>query len=168
MKPRPTTHCLRGHELTGDNVYVRANGKRYCRACNNGTVRAASPSIWTEGELAMLRRLMEEGKKPDEIAAIMGISISRVKSRLYRENMTEEQRAAHAKRKLDWARKNSPVAELRECRTYINAAATVASRPSAELIAAAAVRAAAPPRDLTGAFLGDPPQGFSALDRRGA
>lgn len=27
------THCIRGHELTGDNLYVYPNGGRYCRAC---------------------------------------------------------------------------------------------------------------------------------------
>lgn len=35
MKPRPTTHCLRGHDLTGANLYVRADGSRYCRACRD-------------------------------------------------------------------------------------------------------------------------------------
>ncbi|WP_443217247.1 HNH endonuclease signature motif containing protein [Sphingobium sp. YC-XJ3] len=30
---RPRTHCLRGHEFAGDNLFVGRGGKRYCRAC---------------------------------------------------------------------------------------------------------------------------------------
>lgn len=32
------THCIRGHELAGDNLMVRQGGKRRCRTC----IRAAS------------------------------------------------------------------------------------------------------------------------------
>ena len=28
------THCVHGHEWAAGNTYVRANGKRACRACN--------------------------------------------------------------------------------------------------------------------------------------
>jgi hypothetical protein len=38
----------------------------------------------------------------------------------------------------------------------------------ADVLAAREARAAAPPRDLTGALQGDPPAAFSELDRRGA
>jgi hypothetical protein len=27
------THCVRGHEYTGENTYIRTNGNRDCRAC---------------------------------------------------------------------------------------------------------------------------------------
>src|SRR5208282_6685698 len=29
------THCLRGHELAGENLYVYPNGKRRCRVCHD-------------------------------------------------------------------------------------------------------------------------------------
>lgn len=29
------THCPKGHEYSGENVYVRANGWRQCRACDS-------------------------------------------------------------------------------------------------------------------------------------
>ena len=29
------THCLRGHPLSGDNLYIRKNGGRVCRKCHN-------------------------------------------------------------------------------------------------------------------------------------
>jgi hypothetical protein len=28
------THCIRGHPLSGDNLYVSSDGCRHCRACN--------------------------------------------------------------------------------------------------------------------------------------
>jgi hypothetical protein len=28
------THCIHGHELSGDNLKVQASGQRTCRACN--------------------------------------------------------------------------------------------------------------------------------------
>lgn len=27
------THCIRGHELSGENLYVKPNGRRICRTC---------------------------------------------------------------------------------------------------------------------------------------
>jgi hypothetical protein len=30
---RKKTHCRHGHELVGDNLYIRSNGNRACRAC---------------------------------------------------------------------------------------------------------------------------------------
>src|SRR5881409_2055104 len=28
------TECKHGHPLTGDNLYIRPDGRRYCRTCN--------------------------------------------------------------------------------------------------------------------------------------
>jgi hypothetical protein len=28
------THCVHGHEFAGENLYVRPDGRRQCRACN--------------------------------------------------------------------------------------------------------------------------------------
>ena len=33
------THCLRGHELSGGNLYTYANGDRACRACRAAAMR---------------------------------------------------------------------------------------------------------------------------------
>jgi len=74
--------------------------------------------------------------------------------------MTEKQRATIAEKRKKYNQRN-----------YVGvksfaAPVTLGSRPSDEVIAEAQRRAAAVPRDLTGMLLGDPPVGFSMLDRR--
>jgi 5-methylcytosine-specific restriction endonuclease McrA len=43
-KRTPSTHCLRGHEFTPDNVYLTGEGFRYCKTCQNERVRNFSKS----------------------------------------------------------------------------------------------------------------------------
>ena len=39
-RPRKVaTHCLKGHELSGDNLYQRPDGKRGCKACRRENMR---------------------------------------------------------------------------------------------------------------------------------
>ncbi len=33
-KAEPQTHCNRGHEFAGENLYIAPDGRRQCRACN--------------------------------------------------------------------------------------------------------------------------------------
>ena len=33
------THCIHGHALSGDNLYIHASGKRECRECKRATQR---------------------------------------------------------------------------------------------------------------------------------
>jgi hypothetical protein len=40
------THCKRGHELAGDNMFVDKNGCRHCKAC--GTIRNRLKAGWSE------------------------------------------------------------------------------------------------------------------------
>lgn len=35
------THCIHGHALSGDNLYVRKDGKRACKTCKNQTAARA-------------------------------------------------------------------------------------------------------------------------------
>lgn len=54
-KAKRKTHCSHGHELYGDNLYVRPNGDRCCRACNatrgrkRYAVRAAARRLACQG-----------------------------------------------------------------------------------------------------------------------
>lgn len=32
------THCIRGHEFAGENLYIKPNGERQCRACRRSVV----------------------------------------------------------------------------------------------------------------------------------
>lgn len=34
------THCQHGHPLSGDNLYIKPNGRRQCRQCNRDRVTA--------------------------------------------------------------------------------------------------------------------------------
>ena len=38
------THCLNGHELSGDNLYVKPSGQRICRTCKNNEQQEARRS----------------------------------------------------------------------------------------------------------------------------
>lgn len=175
------THCSRGHEMIGDNIYISpSDKKRRCKICRreswiNYAVRkglkddpksSAKTGAWSKVELEDFHRMVSEGKTPDQIAQELGRSRLSVQSRIQRENMTEDQRKAHRAKKLEWSRRNNPFAKPRDCREYINAADLVAKRPSHELLKEAQQRSLAPHRSLTSAFLGDPPIGYSALDRR--
>lgn len=37
------THCLRGHELAGENLYMTPDGRRNCRTCHHASVRKFKP-----------------------------------------------------------------------------------------------------------------------------
>jgi hypothetical protein len=41
------THCLNGHELSGDNLYVFKTGSRRCRTCHRNKERLAKR--WVKG-----------------------------------------------------------------------------------------------------------------------
>jgi hypothetical protein len=164
-----TNLCIRGHEMTGDNIYLRTDrsGAR-CRLCMNlsrlkrGDVIAGNK--WTDDQIAKLYRLKGEGKSVLEIAALMGCNRSRINTRLHYDRMTPEQRAAKRERNTKWARNEGGLAP-RQGQPYRFRVDVAASRPSDELIAERD-RCLTQPRDLTAAFFGDPLPGRSALDRR--
>lgn len=58
------THCLRGHEFTPENTYVRHTGQRQCRTC-----RAADGKKWTKKRVALRRSRSASGTAPSGGAA---------------------------------------------------------------------------------------------------
>lgn len=94
--------------------------------------------MWTEEEMATLDRLCVEGRSSKEIAVILNRTFYAVRAKISYCNSAR-------------ARANSSMAGN--------------VRVPPELIAERNVRSAAR-RDLTAVFFGDPPQGYSALDRK--
>lgn len=166
MKLRPTTHCKRGHELTGDNLYLRANGTRYCRACqyelDGRDIRAirVRQAQGTKTHCARGHELTLDNIRLDRDGSRRCKTCKRIARS---ENATEEQRVAKARKRAEYFKRNYTTGKMVGT---IRAADITASRPSEELIAEARRRAAATPRDLTGMFFNDPPKGYSALDRK--
>lgn len=116
---------------------------------------------WSPSELETLHLMLAEKKTPKEIAAVLGCERHRVDSRIRQERMTPEQRAIQLKQKAAWfQRHRTGVRAYREQTISSN-------RPTCELIEEAQQRAMAP-RSLTSEFFGDPPKGWSALDRKNA
>lgn len=113
---------------------------------------------WSPDELETLHRMLAEKKTPKEIAKALGCVRARVDGRIRAERKTPEQRLAEAKRKAEWFKHRTRVRSYRE-------STVSSSRPPSELLEEAKLRAMAP-RSLTAEFFGDPPQGYSELDRR--
>jgi hypothetical protein len=57
------THCIRNHELSGDNVRVNKSGSRVCRACElnrNQRTQADDPEAWRTYQREYKRRKRAE------------------------------------------------------------------------------------------------------------
>lgn len=100
---------------------------------------ATPPVNWPDEEQTELLRLRE----------VEGLSWDKVAERLKRSQPSVESKYKYLKSKA--AREGHPDVE---------------ARVSPEALRERAKRLHAPPRDLTGAFFGDPPVGYSQLDRR--
>jgi hypothetical protein len=117
-------------------------------------------SLWTEEETAVLREMMAAGCSYTEMMAKIGRSKHSIKERWRWINHSEEERAKRRKQ----------INLNRNIRTQFgNGVSPTRLAPRVipeEVTAHRAARIAAGPRDLSGAFFGDPPRGFSALDRK--
>lgn len=118
---------------------------------------AVEKEIWKPYEVAKLKSMLERGMDANAIALILGRSYQQVKGKIRWESMTEEQRQErrdriNARRKGEYKTENifrpEPVQKV-----------------SPEALAERSRRLAAP-QTLTGFLCGDPPVGFSALERR--
>lgn len=99
--------CKRGHEMTGDNLYIRpSDGWRGCRACRH------------------------------------------INYQKYKKRNRYNERTPSSKR------------------VYRDATDATVSRPETKIMEEAQRRSNAPYRSITSALMGDPPIGYSQLDRR--
>jgi len=51
------THCLNGHPMVPENLYVKANGERCCRSCRK--IRRKADRSTEAGKAATRRRLIK-------------------------------------------------------------------------------------------------------------
>ena len=114
---------------------------------------------WSLEDLGTLKQLLREGQTHAQIARALNTSVQRVKNRICWDCLSgwqrEKRRQGNNRRRLNgraprYKRPDNP---------------TIASKPKPEVLEEASRRMSAP-RTLTGAIMGDPPIGYSALERR--
>lgn len=117
--------------------------------------------LWTDEETTILREMMGAARDVSEIMARLGRSKHSIKERWRWINRTEEDRVRRQKQiNLNRHMRNN-------CIAGVGASRLVSYREIPEEVTIIrAARLNAGPQSLTGAFFGDPPRGFSALDRK--
>lgn len=61
----PRTHCRNGHELTSENLYVTASGRRECRACRRAGAKRVYEANFRGHQHA---HRVRSDRRPKEIA----------------------------------------------------------------------------------------------------
>ncbi len=122
---------------------------------------AKNQRAWTDEEIAALRRLRAAGVTMQEIAVALGRTLHMVKGRCMVESGTQKRLRA-IRRKQE--RKNAEIKTIMP-RAFLDKPGERAV-PAEHQIEERNARIAAPFRGFTGAFMGDPRVGYSALDRR--
>jgi hypothetical protein len=110
---------------------------------------------WTPGEDVLIRKLRDEGEHPDKIGNRIGRTSQSVYCRLSFLKKTPEQRLAVLRSRVRQP-KNKPI------RTRL----TLVVEPTAIVIPAEAIADRDRRINLPRNIMGDPPAGYSALDRR--
>lgn len=125
-----------------------------------------TPNRWHPSEWQRVQRLLANGHTPASIADMIGRKDYQIRDKIRWEGMSAAQREDRAtkmtaRRK---AHRERLKLEHKSPRTHLEMVS--GPRPTERALADRALRYAALPRDLTGAFFGDPPVGFSALEQR--
>jgi hypothetical protein len=121
---------------------------------------------WTDEQRYRLRRLKTRGMPAIEIARLLGTSEQSVSSQWERMTETDEQR----ERRLQWGRRRSAIEreQFKGARKGLPETHLVnPSVPSEVFSERLRLQAARDLQPMAGRIFGDPPPGFSALDRRG-
>jgi len=116
---------------------------------------------WTDEEVEQLKSLLETNLTDSEIADRLGRTLKAVRMKLDYIRRTPIQRDMDRKRCRTYYRRLRPI----KAHIHDNAQVIESSRPDEETLAERDRRYATPFRDLTGLLLGDPPVGYSAMDR---
>lgn len=118
--------------------------------------------MWTSSEWEKVVRLRAEGLTLQAIAPRIGRPFHQLRHKVRWETMTPEQRETRAAKIRSYKKAFSQTVKTDRQFEMVRRSA----RPTLEAIDDRERRHAAGPRDLTGAFFGDPPVGFSALEQR--
>lgn len=113
---------------------------------------------WSQQEWARVKQLKERGYTIEAISLIVGRSKEQVKGKIRWETMSEENRQARRDRLNAYRAENRKIKKPHPPVMSHRA-------PPAELLVERAARLSAP-QTMTGMFFGDPPPGWSALDRK--
>jgi hypothetical protein len=126
--------------------------------------RKGCPSVrWTQEEIKQLHLLYNRGVKRYEIAKKLGMPEDRIRQRLQWESKAGTILTARKRRRA--AQRLVTKEEQKSARVFFERVEPH-TRPPDEAIAERDQRFLAPARTLAGFVFGDPPTGFSALDRR--
>lgn len=118
---------------------------------------------WTSEQIAQLHTLYNRGVKRYEIAKIMGMTETRIRQRLQWESKCGSILTARKRRRA--AQRLATKEEQKSARMFFERVEPI-HRPPDESIKERDARYTAPASSLAGFVFGDPPKGFSALDRR--
>lgn len=116
---------------------------------------------WKSDELKRAVEMRESGLLLSEIASLIGRTEKAVRHKLGYATFTPEQLKQRAAR----AKEYRALCGLGG-RVHSNGWDKVGTRPTEDMLQERNARLALQPRDLTAAFFGDPPVGYSALERR--
>jgi hypothetical protein len=112
--------------------------------------------VWSEEETAILREMVAAGCGLPAIMERLGRTEPSVRERWRYINQSREEKA----------KRQEQINIKRRLRNQFGTGTSLyASRVPQDVLVNREARLAAGPRDLTGAFFGDPPRGFSALER---
>lgn len=125
-----------------------------------------SANRWHKSEWLRAQRMLASGNPLSHVAAVLNKTAQQLRDKIRWEGMGVARRGARASRisATRAERRAKQKEEQKSPRTFIEL--VIGPKPSPKILQERDARYLAPPRDLTGAFFGDPPVGFSALERR--
>jgi hypothetical protein len=124
-----------------------------------------SGNRWHKSEWQRVQHMLASGQELVHIAAMVNKTQQQLRDKIRWERMTAATREARAGR-LRYLSVERKMKMAEERRSVRHETVTTGPRPTQQTLLERDTRCAALPRDLTGAFFGDPPVGFSALERR--
>lgn len=120
---------------------------------------------WTYSEITRLHQLYDSGKSRAEIATELNMEEDRIRQRLQWEAKAGILKNARRRRRAASTRTDSRAEQRKSPREYFDVV-IAGPKPTESAVANQKERFSARHRDLAGAIFGDPPIGFSALDKR--